>query len=97
MKKIVYAGLALGLMTVVSCQKELTEGQMENTVAQITKTMYVEGNEWIVTDRYPSTVYKKVDGFNKKFSYQDFDFERYFDMLISVKDGYYFTSFKPAS
>ncbi len=47
MKKIVYAGLALGLMTVVSCQKELTEGQMENTVAQITKTMYVEGNEWI--------------------------------------------------
>ena len=47
MKKIVYAGLALGLMTVVSCQKELTEGQMENTVPQITKTMYVEGNEWI--------------------------------------------------
>ena len=61
------------------------------------KFIPLEGNEWIVTDRYPSTVYEKVDGFNKKFSYQDFDFERYFDMLISVKDGYYFTSFKPAS
>lgn len=61
------------------------------------KFIPLEGNEWVVTDRYPSTVYEKVDGFNKKFSYQDFDFERYFDMLISVKDGYYFTSFKPAS
>lgn len=47
MKKMIFTGLALGLMTMVSCQKELTENTIGTAVPQITKTVYVEGNRWL--------------------------------------------------
>ena len=47
MKKMIFAGLALGLVTMVSCQKELTENSIGTAVPQITKTVYVEGNRWL--------------------------------------------------
>lgn len=47
MKKMIFTGLALGLMTMVSCQKELTEKSIGTAVPQITKTVYVEGNRWL--------------------------------------------------
>lgn len=47
MKKMIFTGLALGLMTMVSCQKELTENSIGTAVPQITKTVYVEGNRWL--------------------------------------------------
>ncbi len=51
MKKLT---IILGILAVsasaISCQKELTEGQAANAVPQITKTMYVEGNEWLPED-----------------------------------------------
>lgn len=47
MKKMIFAGLALGFMTMVSCQKELTENSIGAAVPQITKTVYVEGNRWL--------------------------------------------------
>ena len=50
MKRLIYTAFALGMLTIVACQKELTEGQAANAVPQITKTMYVEGNEWLPED-----------------------------------------------
>ena len=47
MKKMIFTGLALGLVTMVSCQKELTENSIGTAVPQITKTVYVEGNRWL--------------------------------------------------
>ena len=47
MKKMIFTGLALGLVTMVSCQKELTENTIGTAVPQITKTVYVEGNRWL--------------------------------------------------
>ena len=47
MKKMIFTGLALGLVTMVSCRKELTENTIGTAVPQITKTVYVEGNRWL--------------------------------------------------
>ena len=59
------------------------------------KQLPLEGNDWILLDQHAvDKVYK--DGFGKEIHLQEFDFDRYFDMLISVKDGYYFTTFRPA-
>lgn len=57
----------------------------------------LEGNEWILLDRNANHPANSVYNFNGEvIHHQDFDFERYFDMLISVKDSYYYTEFMPA-
>lgn len=49
-KSFIIFGLAAGALMLASCQKELTEGNAGASVPQVTKTMYVEGNEWIPED-----------------------------------------------
>ena len=50
-KSFIIFGLAAGALMLASCQKELTEGNGQGaSVPQVTKTMYVEGNEWIPED-----------------------------------------------
>lgn len=49
-KSFIIFGLAAGALMLASCQKELTEGNAGTSVPQVTKTMYVEGNEWIPED-----------------------------------------------
>ena len=55
----------------------------------------LDGNDWILVDQFYEQNMMK-DGFGHVIYFQNFDFNRYFDMLISVKDGYYFTSFVEA-
>lgn len=56
----------------------------------------ISGNQWIIVDHdYDKN--QKFDEFNHAYTFQDFSFEQYFKMLISVKDGYYFTDFKPST
>lgn len=57
----------------------------------------LEGNEWILLDRkanHPANIVYNFNG--EALHHQYFDFERYFNILISVKDGYYYTEFMPA-
>lgn len=53
----------------------------------------VEDNEWILLDKSYAPIPTKMAD-NKVFHEQIFDFERAFNQLISVKDGYYYTIYQ---
>ena len=60
----------------------------------------LEDNNWVIIDKdakkgFTNTVHD-INGNALELMFQNFDFERYFSMLISVKDGYYYTDFQPA-
>ncbi len=52
-------------------------------------------NEWILVDQNHEQN-RELDDCGHIYHYQSFDFEQYFNMLISVKDGSYYTDFRPA-
>ena len=45
-KALLFTGLAAGLVAAASCQEELVGNNPQVSVPSVTKTMYVEGNEW---------------------------------------------------
>lgn len=55
----------------------------------------ISENEWVLVDQnYEHN--RDIDKFGHAYTFQDFNFEQFFKMLISVKDGYYYTDFRPA-
>ncbi len=61
-----------------------------------TELIPLDDNNWVLVDQNYEQNRKDTTINGQFIYYQTFDFEHYFDMLISVKDKYYYTDFRPA-